>query len=141
VGQSLLLLPIDALIDASLSPLLRRLGLDPIRRKQVAELTVAFLMQTFLTAWVLLLARRELVTFGFGSTAALTGTLALLFATTCLQYVQCAQENELLLALALAALAGLRAWHQEERGRWVLHCTGSRTKRCPHAMRGNRSRN
>jgi hypothetical protein len=120
MGQSLLLLPIDALVGATLSPLLRRLDLDPIRQKQVAELTVAFLMQTFLTSCVLLLAHRVLLTFGFGSTTAVAGCLALLFATTCLQYVQCAQENELLLALALAALVGLRAWHREERGRWVL---------------------
>src|SRR5260370_18509182 len=120
VGQSLLLLPIDALVDATVSPLLRRFSLDPIRRKQVAELTVAFLMQAFLTACVLLFARSVLLTFGFGSTAAVAGSLALLFATTCLQYVQCAQENELLLALAFTALAGLRAWHREERGRWAL---------------------
>jgi hypothetical protein len=120
VGQSLLLLPIDALVDATVSPVLRRAGLDPIRRKQVAELTVAFLMQAFLTACVLLLARRVLLAFGFGSTAAVAGSLALLFATTCLAYVQCAQENELLLALALAALAALRAWHREESGRWAL---------------------
>jgi 4-amino-4-deoxy-L-arabinose transferase-like glycosyltransferase len=120
VGQSLLLLPFDALVDTTVSPLLRRFGLDPIRQKQVAELTVAFLMQTFLTACVLLLAHRVLLTFGFRNTAAVAGSLSLLFATTRLQYVQCAQENELLLALALAALAGLRAWQREERARWVL---------------------
>lgn len=120
MGQSLLLLPIDALVDATVSPLLRRFGLAPIRRKQVAELIIAFLMQAFLTACVLLLSRRVLLTFGFGSTAAIAGSLALLFATTCLQYVQCASENELLLALALAALVGVRAWHGEERGRWAL---------------------
>jgi hypothetical protein len=67
-----------------------------------------------------LLARQVLLTFGFTITAAVTGSLALLFATTCLQYVQCAQENELLLALALAALASIRTWHREERGRWAL---------------------
>ena len=120
MGQSLLLLPFDALVDATVSPVLRRVGLSRIRRKQVAELTVAFLMQAFLTACVLLLARRVLLAFGFGSTAAVAGSLALLFATTCLQYVQCAQENELLLALALAALVALRAWHREECGRWAL---------------------
>jgi Glycosyltransferase family 87 len=120
VGQSLLLLPIDGLVDATVSPVLRRVGLDPIRRKQVAELTVAFLMQAVLTACVLLLARRLLLAFHFGNTAAVAGSIALLFATTCLQYVQCAQENELLLALALAALVGLLAWHREECGRWTL---------------------
>lgn len=120
VGQSLLLVPFDAVVDATVSPLLRRFGLDALRQKQVAELTLAFLMQTFLTACVLLLARRVLLNVGFGSSAAVAGCLALLFATTCLQYVQCAQENELQLALALAALAGLGAWLRDERGQWAL---------------------
>ena len=66
------------------------------------------------------MARRLLLAFGFASTATVAGSLALLFATTCLQYVQCAQENELLLALALLALTSLRGWHLEERGRWIL---------------------
>jgi len=120
VGQSLLLLPIDAVVDAVVSPLLRHSSLDSTRRKQIAELTVAFLMQSFLTACVLLLSRRVLLNFGFASTAAVAGSLALLFATTCLQYVQCAQENELILVLALAALATLGAWLRDERGQWVL---------------------
>ena len=120
VGQSLLLLPIDALVDATVGQIIRRFNVDPIRAKQIRELTAAFLMQTLLTACVLLLAHRLLLTFGFPSTAAVAGALALLFATTCLEYVQCAQENELLLALALAALAGIRAWHREARGHWAL---------------------
>jgi hypothetical protein len=120
VGQSLLLLPIDALVDATVSPELHRLSVDPMRRKQIAELIIAFLMQAFLTACVLVLARRVLLAFDFGSLAALAGTLALLFATTCLQYIQCAQENHLLLALALGALAAIRAWHREGRARWAL---------------------
>jgi hypothetical protein len=120
MGQSLLLLPLDAVVDAAVSPLLRRSGLDSTRRKQIAELTLAFLMQSFLTACVLLLSRRVLLNFGFPSAAAIAGSLALLFATTCLQYVQCAQENELLLALALAALAALGDWHRDERGQWAL---------------------
>jgi hypothetical protein len=120
VGQSLLLLPIDALVDASVAPLLRRFGLDPIRQKQVAELIIAFLMQSFLTACVLVLSRHVLLSFGFGEIAAVAGSLGLLFATTSLQYVQCAQENELLLVLALAALAALRAWHRQQHRRFAL---------------------
>jgi hypothetical protein len=120
VGQSLLLLPIDAVLDATVSPLLRRSGLEPTRQKQVTELALAFLMQSFLTACVLLLSRRVLLNFGFGSTAAVAGSLALLLATTCLQYVQCAQESELILALALGALAALGAWLRDERGHWAL---------------------
>jgi hypothetical protein len=120
VGQSLLMLPIDALVDATVSPLLRRSELDPIRRKQVDELAIAFVMQAFLTVCVLLFSRHVLLSFGFGSAAAVAGSLALLFATTCLPYVQSAHENELLLALALAALAGIRAWHREQHGRWAL---------------------
>jgi hypothetical protein len=120
VGQSLLLLPIDALVDATVTPIIRRFDLDPIRAKQVRELTIAFLMESFLTACVLLLARRVLLTFGFPSTAAVAGALALLFATTCLEYVPSGQENELLLALALSALAGIRAWQCDARGHWAL---------------------
>ena len=52
VGQSLLLLPIDALVESTVLPLLQQFGLDPTRQKQIVELTVAFLMQTFLTASV-----------------------------------------------------------------------------------------
>jgi hypothetical protein len=117
LGQSLLLLPIDALVDASVAPLLRQFGLDPIRQKQVAELIIAFLMQSFLTACVLVLSRHVLLSFGFGEIAAVAGSLGLLFATTSLQYVQCAQENELLLVLALATLAALRAWHRQQHWR------------------------
>jgi hypothetical protein len=65
IGQSLLLLPIDALVDVTVSPLLYRSGLTSTDRKQIAALTIAFLMQTFLTACVLLLARQVLLTFGF----------------------------------------------------------------------------
>jgi hypothetical protein len=120
VGQSLLLLPVDALAAVMVSPVLRWSGLDATRRKQIVELADAFLMQSVLTACVLLLAHRVLLTFGFGSAAALAGSLALLFATTCLQYVQCAQENQLQLALALCALACLREWRREGRRRWAL---------------------
>jgi hypothetical protein len=120
VGQSLLMLPIDALVDAAATPIIRRFDLDPIRGKQVRELTIAFLMDSFLTACVLLLARRVLLTFGFSGTSAVAGALALLFATTCLEYVPSGQENELLLALALAALAAIRAWQCDARGRWAM---------------------
>jgi hypothetical protein len=47
IGQSLLLLPIDALVDVTVSPLLYRSGLTSTRRKQIAALTIAFLMQNF----------------------------------------------------------------------------------------------
>ena len=120
VGQSLLLLPIDGLVDATLSPLLRSFGLDPIRRKQVAELAIALIMQAFLTTCVLLLAHRVLLAFSFPNTLAVIGALSLLFATTCLQYVQCAQENALLLTLALGALFAIRAWHRQGYPRWPL---------------------
>lgn len=120
IGQSLVLLPIDALVEATLSPLLRHSGLDDTRRKQIAELLIAFLMQSLLTACVLILAYQLLLSFGFGNVAALSGSLALLFATTCLAYIQCAQENELLLALDLAALCAIRAWHRTEHSHWAL---------------------
>jgi hypothetical protein len=118
IGQSLVLLPLDWLVETAVSPVLVRAGLDATRRKQVAELAIAFLMQTVLTACVLVLAHRLLLTFGFSHTASVAGSLALLFATTCLAYVQSAQENLLLLALALAALAAIDAWRRDGRRRW-----------------------
>ena len=120
IGQSLFLMPVDALVTTTVAPVLRRSALDPLRQRQIVELTVAFVMQTLLTACVLLLAHRLLLAFDFTNVIATAGALVLVFATTALQYIQCAQENELLLALALAALVAIRAWHHEQRARWPL---------------------
>jgi hypothetical protein len=69
MGQSLLMAPIDALVDASVQPVLGRLALDPIRRKQIGQRTVAFLMQSLLTACVLILACSLLRGFDFSLAA------------------------------------------------------------------------
>jgi hypothetical protein len=120
MGQSLFLAPIDAMAEAAVAPIARRAGLNSLRRKQVVELTDAFLMQAVLTACALLLAYRILCHFEFGPTRSVAGVLGLLFATTCLQYIQCAQENHLLLTLALAALAAICAWHRTGAPKWAL---------------------
>jgi len=119
VGQSLVLLPFDALADATVKPLAGRLGFDAEKRRQIAELSIAFLMQAVLTSAVLLLARGILTSYGFPAPAASAGALSLLFATTCLAYVQCAQENELLLVLALASLFSISRWQQTGAARWA----------------------
>jgi len=120
IGQSLVLTPIDAMAEAAVAPIARRAGLDTVRRKQIVELTDAFLMQALLTACALLLAYRILLHFEFGPRFSVAGVLGLLFATTCLQYIQCAQENHLLLTLALAALAAICVWHRTAAPKWAL---------------------
>lgn len=119
IGQSLVLLPFDAFASASIGPQLRRFALDPTRQGQVIELAVAFLMQSFLTACMLMLAYEVLRSFGFSCYSSAAGTLALLFSTTVLQYVQSAQENLLLLTLALLALWAIRLYFKEAHTGWA----------------------
>jgi hypothetical protein len=119
IGQSLVLLPFDALVSAAVAPQLSRFGLDASRQAQVVELCVAFLMQSFLTACALLLAYELLLSFGFTAFASAAGALSLLFATSCLQYVQCAQENLLQLVLVLCALWAVRRYQCEQRASWA----------------------
>jgi hypothetical protein len=119
IGQSLLLLPFDAAVGATVVPVLNRLGTDAARQQQVVELLVAFLMQWFVTACTLALAYEVLLSFQFAPFAAMAGTMALLFGTSCLQYVQCAQENNLILLLALGALCALRWWQNGKDARWA----------------------
>jgi len=114
IGQSLVLLPFDALADATVAPVLRRAGFDAEKQRQGSETAIAFLMQGTLTTMALLLSYRLLLSFGFTPFASAAGSLSMLFATTMLQYVQSAQENLLLLVLALAALDSVR------RGRFAV---------------------
>ncbi len=119
IGQSLVLVPFDALVDALVVPPLSRFQLDAVRQKQIAELAIAFLMQSFVTACVLLLAYETLLAFQFTPRISAAGALGLLFATSCLAYVQSAQENELLLALALCALWSVRRFLDDPRAKWA----------------------
>jgi len=119
VGQSLVLLPFDLLVGTAAAPALERAGLDGEKQRQVRELLIAFLMQAVLTSALLLLARALLAGFGFGPVAAAAGAISLLLATTCLVYVQCAQENELLLVLALTALVSIRRWETSGAAGWA----------------------
>ncbi len=125
IGQSLVLLPFDALAGAAVGPWLGRFGLDATRRAQVIELTVAFLMQWFLTACVLILAYEVLRSFRFSAPVSATGALALLFGTTVLQYVQAAQENLLLLALALLSLWAIRQYQSRPAIGWAVLAGGA----------------
>jgi hypothetical protein len=120
VGQSLALLPFDAAVSAIVPRLFRRWNLTPEKQEQLVELLIAFLMQFVVTSAVLILSYHLLLSFGFSPVAGAAGALALLFGTTCLQYVQMAQENELLLALDLAALWGIRQWTRAGAGWAVL---------------------
>ena len=118
IGQSLVLLPLDALADCTLTPVLRRAGLNVDKQRQGAEVLTAFLMQWVLASSALILAYLLLRLFEFGSLASAAGAISLLFGTTCLAYVQCAQENLLLLVLALGSLCGIRQWLRDGRLVW-----------------------
>jgi len=120
IGQSLVLLPFDGIASALLSPVLERAGLDAQKQLQGVEALIAFLMQSFLTIGVVVLAYQLLQSFGFASLVSAAGSLGLLFGTTCLQYVQCAQENLLLLLLALASLWAVRRWVREGGMIWCV---------------------
>jgi hypothetical protein len=119
MGQSLVLMPFDLLVSATVVPQLRRLGLEDEKQRQAAEMLIAFLMQAALTSALLLLARALLESFGFPPMGAAAGAVSLLLATTCLPYVQCAEENELLLVLALSALLAIRRWEAVGDWRWA----------------------
>lgn len=108
VGHSLLLLPADLLV----TPVVRSLQLPEAAR----EAAVAFLTQGFTGALLLVAAYRLLRRLGFGHVDSGYGTLALLFLTTALHYVQNAQENLLMTTLAMAGTARLLKWHQD--GDW-----------------------
>jgi hypothetical protein len=119
IGQSLLLIPFDAIVGATVVPALDRFGLEAGKQRQVAVLLIAFLMQSFVTACSLAVAYEVLILFQFAPAVSTAGTLALLFGTLYLQYVQSAQENNLLLLLALCALWGVLRWQREDRARWA----------------------
>ena len=114
MGQSIVILPFDALVSAAVPHLAATL--IPEKQEQVEELLIAFLMQSVITMLVLILAHQVLLSFGFTPFVSAAGSLSLLFGTTALPYAQTAQENQLLLALALCALWATRRWDQD--GGW-----------------------
>jgi hypothetical protein len=125
IGQSLVLAPFDWMASAAVAAVARRFGLDAVKREQLVELLIAFLMQSLLTACSLALAHQVLALLGFGPRAAMAGALALLFATTYLFYVQTAQENNLLLTMSLAALYGILRYGENGRARWAALAGGA----------------
>jgi len=120
IGQSLVLMPFDALVSTTVVPQLGRYGLDNEKQQQIAVLLIAFLMQWLIATGALTLAYEVLRTFSFTDAEALAGALALLFGTTFLQYIQSAQENNLLLFLALVAMYGVRRWQKDGAALWAL---------------------
>ena len=119
IGQSLLLIPCDALVSAAVMPVLDHYGLNAEKRQQIAVLVIAFLMQSFVTTGSLVLAYELLILFQFTPDVSIAGALSLLFGTLYLQYVQSAQENNLLLLLALCALYGVLRWQRENSAEWA----------------------
>ena len=110
LGHPLVLLP----ADLAASGLLRAAGvihpLDPHTANLLRHVMVAFLSQTLIGWASLLFAYLLLRTLGFAHGVSTLGVLSLLFATTFLHYVQICQENNLLMALALAGSFALARW-------------------------------
>ncbi|MBZ5725083.1 MAG: hypothetical protein LAP87_08815 [Acidobacteriia bacterium] len=125
IGQSLVLVPFDAVVSATVVPRLGRYRLDSVKQQQIVELLIAFLMQSFITACTLALAYEVLVSFQFPNGVSMAGALALLFGTQNLQYVQRAAENNLLLLLALGALYAVRRWQNGRGARWAAIAGGA----------------
>lgn len=112
VGQSLILFP----IDVAVTPAVESLRLPPAAR----EALVAFLMQSFVACLLVLAAYSLLRRLQFDHWESACGTLALLLGTTALHYVQNAQENLLMAALAMGGAAMLLKWREEEDERALL---------------------
>lgn len=111
LGHSLFLLPFDLASHALLAPL----PFDNNLRRLADAALVAWLSQSLLLFIVLAAARRLLLRLEFDARAASPGAAALLFGTTVLHYVQNAQENLLILACDLTALAAIAGWNGSRR--------------------------
>src|SRR5450755_390474 len=61
IGQSLLLIPCDAIVSAAMKPVLDRYALDDGKRQQITVLLLAFLMQSLVTLGSLVLAYEVLI--------------------------------------------------------------------------------
>jgi hypothetical protein len=120
IGQSLVLVPFDALVRTAVMPRLQHYGLNVEKQQQIAVVLIAFLMQWVIATGVLTLAYEILRTFSLSQAESLAGTVALLFGTTFLQYIQSAQENNLLLLLVMLALYGIQRWRQTGRPAWAV---------------------
>jgi hypothetical protein len=120
IGQSLVLVPFDAVASGTAGALLTRSGLEAEKQQQIVVLVIAFLMQSCIAFSCLWMAYSVLRLFNFSERESVTGALALLFATTCLQYVQSAQENNLLLLLALIALYAIRRFQRGDGSAWAV---------------------
>ncbi len=104
-GQAILFLPADIAASSVTS-----LVADPHVADGARIVLVAWVTQSFVTAWALLFAYLLLRRLRFDHTPALLGTLSLPLATTFLHYVQVVQENNLMLAAGLSATFFIASW-------------------------------
>jgi hypothetical protein len=108
LGQSLVLLPADALATAA--------GISEPRHRFIAAqyLTFPIVNGLIVAAAALLLA-----TLGFGMFAASAGALSLAFCSTLLWHFQNNQENTLQFLLVLVGLTSALRWTETGRARWL----------------------
>ncbi len=112
VGQPLVMLPADLVVTT----VSERLGLPASAR----EAGVAFLSQAIVASLALLGAYRLLRRLGFDHVEAGYGTLSLLLLTTTLHYVQNAQENLLMLTLAIWGAERILTWRDANSARALM---------------------
>lgn len=112
VGQALVMLPADMVV----TPVVEKLGLPPATR----EAGVAFLSQALIASLALAAAYGLLRRLGFDHALSGYGTLALVLLTTALHYLQNAQENLLMLVLAMWGTAWVVRWQEENNPRTLI---------------------
>lgn len=108
LGQSLVLLPADALATAT--------GISAPRHRFIAAQYLTF---PIVNGLILAAAALFLAALGFGVFAASAGALSLAFCSTLLWHFQNNQENTLQLLLVLVALVSALRWTNTGRARWL----------------------
>ena len=117
MGHGLTLMPADMTAAAMLGAAGRLTPLSDHVAEGAREVLVAFFSQAFICSAAALFAYLFLRRMGFPHAPSALGVLSLLLATTFLHYVQNCQENNLMLACALAGAHFIALWLHNERPR------------------------
>ena len=117
MGHGLILMPADMAAAVMLGAAGRLAPLSDHVAEGAREVLAAFFSQAFICSVAALFAYLFLRRMGFPHAPAALGVLSLLLATTFLHYVQNCQENNLMLACALAGAHFIALWLRNERPR------------------------
>jgi hypothetical protein len=117
MGHGLILMPADMAAAAMLGAAGRLTPLSDHVAEGAREVLAAFFSQAFIGSAAALFAYLLLRRMGFPHGPSALGVLSLLLATTFLHYLQNCQENNLMLACALAGAHFIALWLRNERPR------------------------